>query len=88
MLSGMGLLLSKTYILPDKEFHSIEFEQRQISYYQTIVYQKSVQTLKSLLDQLIPHTIHDQSANGFGIYLGLHILPDGFNGAWAQENYF
>lgn len=34
----------------------------------------------TLFNQFVPHTIHYKSADRFGIYLGFHILADGFNG--------
>ena len=36
-----------------------------------------------LFNQLIPHTVHDKPADGFGTHFGLHVLPDGFDSAGA-----
>lgn len=42
----------------------------------------------ALINQLIPHAVHNKSANGFGIYFQLHVLADGFNSTGTKENCF
>lgn len=41
-----------------------------------------------LINEFITHTVHDEACNGFGAYLGFHVLANGFYGARTQEDFF
>ena len=36
-----------------------------------------------LIYELITHPIHNEAANGFGVYFGFHVLAYGLNGTWT-----
>lgn len=44
--------------------------------------------IQILIYQFIPHPIHYQSRNRLSTHFCLHILPDGFHRAGAQEHFF
>ncbi len=41
-----------------------------------------------LVDDLVPHGVHDKTGNGLGAYFCFHVLADGFDGACAKEDFF
>lgn len=40
------------------------------------------------IDQLVPHSVHDQPGDGLGAHLGLHVLPDRFDGTGTEKYFF